>query len=235
LLDAGTAPHEKGVMAGARTQPAGALPRAARSRSLRAALAVLALATLSFALWRGEVEYIKGWTGLNWLHGYPWSALPICVLVAASTLIPVAVAVPLSRERSLIFLAVVTVVGWASFEIARRWFYVDNSWLIAFHQRPDPEYFIFSPLLSIVLTTVGVQQAMHHLLVPIPTWTVGFFLVAVLLIVPVSLLAIQIVPVYIYRDFIHTIKSGYTAFFTNILLGIAAALATRFRRGTTKP
>src|SRR5215471_6775547 len=103
--------------------------RAARSRSIRAALVVLALATLSFALWRAEVELIKGWPGLNWLNGYPWSAPFICALVALSVLTPVAFVTPVSRWRAGVFLAVATIVGWMSFDYARDWFYIDTAWM----------------------------------------------------------------------------------------------------------
>ena len=210
--------------------------RTGRSRSIGAALVVLVLATLSFALWRAEVEFIKGWTGINWLRkGYPWSAPPICALVALSVLTPPAVVTPLSRWRAGVFLAVATIIGWVSFDNARDWFYLNIGWLTLLQVRPPPEYYVFSPLLSMVLTTVGMQQAIHRLLVPIATWTMVYFLAAILLIVPVSLLCLQIVPAHGEDDIYHTIKSGYTAFWTNILLAAAAALAIRFRRRAPQP
>src|SRR5690242_17577476 len=60
----------------------------------RAAVLVSFLGLVSLALWRSEIELIKGWTGLSWLNGYPKAAVPICVLVAASVLVAVLAAAP---------------------------------------------------------------------------------------------------------------------------------------------
>lgn len=200
-----------------------------RHRPLGAALAVMLFAVMSFSLWRGEVEYFKGWPGLAWLNGYPWSALPISLLVAASVLTPIEVAAPLSPRRSLMFLLVVGVVGWIAFEVARRWFFADRSWLLLGGLLPTTSDYVFSPLLSIVLAVAGIQQAIHRLLVPVPLWTMVFFLVAILLDVPLSLLSLKLVPAHGATDFYHAIKAGYTMFWVNILLGAASALTMRCR------
>jgi hypothetical protein len=201
----------------------------------RAAAAVLVLSLLSMVAWRVEVEWIKGWAGLGWLHGYPWAAVPICVLVAGSILVAVASMAPVRVVSAGAFLAVVTGVGWVSFEIARRWLYVDQEWLLPPARSLALPRWALSPLLSIALSSVGVYLAISRLLFRLRPWTVVLFVAADLLVLPTSWLTLQIIPAHGYRDGIHAIKAGYPMLWTPILTAGAAALAVLLSRRHSDP
>jgi hypothetical protein len=200
---------------------------------LRAALAVLGLALSSFAIWRVEVECIRGWAGLNWLRGYPWAAIPTCALVAASVLTCVAAVVPVKRGRSLPFVAVATAVVWIAFEIARRWLCEDYGYLVLVGSGVPASHWVVSPLLSVLISVFGIQQGIHRLLRPIAAWTALLFLSAVALVWPLCLLSLQIAPPHGYRDVIHAIKAGHPMFWSNITFGTAAWAAVRHGRCST--
>jgi hypothetical protein len=74
-------------------------------------------ALAAWGLWLAEVCWIKGWTGLAWLWGFNWSALPICalILITASYALSTRVA---WRER-MIFTAVGWVIALSAFMLAR--------------------------------------------------------------------------------------------------------------------
>lgn len=199
-------------------------------RPVRAAVGVLALALLSFSAWRFEVEFLKGWRGLNWLHGYPWAAVPICVFVALSILTVGAEATLVHWRPAAFFTVFVAALGLLSFEIARRWFQEDQSWMSLVGERPPLSHWLFSPLLSVVITAVGVHQGLRRLGLAIAPWTVLLFFAASVLVWPFSLLSIKMVPAHGYGDAIHAVKAGYPAFWINVMLATAAAIAARLGR-----
>ncbi len=185
------------------------------------------------AVWRVEVEWIKGWAGLGWLHGYPWAAVPVCVLVAGSILVAVASMVPVRVVSSGVFLAVVCGVAWVSFEMARRWLYVDQEWLLPPARSLALWRWALSPLLSLALSAVGVHLAISRLLVRLRPWSFVLFVAAELLVLPMSWLSVQIIPAHGYRDGIHAIKAGHPMLWTTILMAGAAALAVGISRPHT--
>ncbi len=208
-------------------------------RGWQAAFVVLAFALLSLGIWRGEVEWIKGWAGLNWLAGYPWAALPICVLVAASILVSVVAAAPASawvenatrgeRQISVLFLAIVSAVSWLSFEIARRWFETNPFW--GTFTRPAMTAiagWLAWPIGSIAFCAVAIFLAIDRLLLRLRRWTIALFVAALALVLPASWLLLQLVPAHGYRDSIHSIKAGYPPLWTNLLMGAVAGIAARF-------
>ncbi len=202
---------------------------------------VLVFGLLSLALWRGEVELIKGWEGLNWLNGYPWAAVPICALVAASILVAVLSAAPSAardtiqsrdiRRTRVTFIAIATGIAWLSFEIARRWLESSHAWLM--FSRPPLSTrigWLLPPVGSIALCAVGFFVAIDRLLLRLRIWAVGLFVVALILTMPASWLLLQIVPAHGYTDEIHAIKAGYPTLWTNLLMGAAGAAAARWGR-----
>lgn len=210
-------------------------------RAWRAGLLVVAFGLASLALWRGEVELIKGWAGLNWLNGYPRAAVPVCVLVAASVLVAVLAAAPPTvrhdiqsrgvRRTYVTFVAVATVIAGLSFEISRQWLESSHAWLMF---SPPPlstrVSWLLPPVGSIALSAVGFFVAIDRLLLRLRIWTVGLFLVALILVVPASWLLLQVLPAHGYTDPIHAIKAGYPMLWTSLLMGAAAAAAAVFGR-----
>lgn len=201
---------------------------------------------VSLALWRCEVELIKGWAGLNWLHGYPWAAIPVCALVAASVLIAVLAAAPPPAREAIrsrgvgrtcaTFVAFATGNAWLSFEIARRWLETSRAWLMF---SPPPFVARIGWLLpavgSIALCAVGFFLAIDRLLLRLRPRCIALFAVALILVMPASWLLLQLLPAHGYTDEIHAIKAGYPTLWTNLLMGGAAVVAARFGRATSKP
>jgi hypothetical protein len=204
-------------------------------RGWRAAAVVVLSGMVSLALWRVEVELIKGWAGLRWLDGYPWSAIPICALVATSVSAAVLAAAPPAalrshgvRRRCAIFVAIATGIGWLSFEIARRWLETSHGWLMF---SPPPLStrigWLLPPVGSIALCAVGFFVAIDRLLLRLRGWSIALFAAALILVMPASWLLLQLLPAHGYTNEIHAIKAGYPALWTNWLMGGAGALAAR--------
>jgi hypothetical protein len=202
---------------------------------------VVSFGLLSLALWRGEVELIKGWAGLSWLNGYPWAAVPVCALVAASVLVTILAAAPPAAREAIqsggvgrtcaTFLAIATGVGWLSFEIARRWLETSRAWLMF---SPPPLVtrigWLMPAVGSITLCAVGFFFAIDRFLLRLRPWCIALFAAALILVLPASWVLLQLVPAHGYTDEIHAIKAGYPTLWTNLLMAAAAAMATRFAR-----
>ncbi len=210
-----------------------------------AAAAVVLLSLLSLALWRIEVELIKGWAGLHWLNGYPRAAVPICALVATSILVAVLAAAPRSawdviRSRGVTrtcvtFIATATGVAWLSFEITRRWLETNNAWLMfspasLMTRLMTTMGWLLQPVGSIALCAVGIFVAIDRLLLRLRPWSIALFVAALVLVMPASWVLLQLVPAHGYTDEIHAIKAGYPTLWTNVLMGGVAAVAARFGR-----
>lgn len=210
-------------------------------RGWRAGLLVLGFGAVSLALWRSEIELIKGWAGLNWLNGYPRAAVPICVLVAASVLVAVVAAMqPGARDavraRGVArtygtFVAVAAGIAWVSFEIARQWLRTSHAWLMF---SPPPLTtrigWLIPPVASIALCAAGIFVTVDRLLLRLRIWSVALFAAALILAMPASWLLLQLLPAHGYTDEIHAIKAGYPTLWTTILMGAAGAAAARFGR-----
>lgn len=210
-------------------------------RGGRAGVLVLLFGLVSLALWRIEIELIKGWAGLSWLNGYPRAAVPICALVAASVLVSVLAAAPpaaLDAVRSrgvgrtcVTFLAIATGVAWLSFEIARRWLETSHAWLMF---SPPPLTtrigWLIPPIGSIALCAVGIFVTIDRLVVRLRAWSIVWFVAALILVMPVSWLLLQLLPAHGYTDEIHAIKAGYPTLWANLLMGVAGAAAARWGR-----
>jgi hypothetical protein len=188
-------------------------------------VAVAALGSLSLAMWRAEVEIIKGWDGLAWLKGYPWTALPICLFVGLSALIALSSKVQVSPGKATAFVASVAGVSWVSFEVARQWFFENPSWLGLAGYSAPLSFWIFSPLLSLVLTSVGISASVRLVAGFITLWAVPLVAIALVLVVPLSLGTIKIVPAHGYTDEIHAVKAGYSMFWVNVVVALAVFLS----------
>lgn len=84
---------------------------------------------------------------------------------------------------------------------------------------------------STALCAGGFYLAIDRLVLRLRVWTVGLFVVALILVMPASWLLLQSIPAHGYRDSIHAIKAGYPPLWTNLLIGAATAVAAA--RGRT--
>ena len=212
----------------------------------RGVVLVLLFGSVSLALWRGEVELIKGWAGLSWLNGYPKAAVPICVLVASSVLVAVLAAAPPAawdairsrgvRRICVSFLAIVGGIAWLSFEIARRWLETSHAWLM-FSAPPLGTRigWLIPPVGSVALCAIGIFVTIDRLLLRLRPWSIALFAAALIVVMPASWLLLQLIPAHGYTDEIHAIKAGYPMLCTNLLMGAAGAAAARFAHRRDAP
>jgi hypothetical protein len=191
-------------------------------------LLVVAGAFVAWGLWLGEVVWIKGWTGLAWLSGFNWSAVPICFLV-------VAVASYLVTERAtwrnrLAFVASGFVLAMAAFVAARAAAF--DLFSFKFFYGQSINWWAVRDLLFIALAgiavSVGLAVAAGRFLTPVRGWTVLLLAAALLLALPLSLVTIEIFPALNGSDdAIHSVKMGYPVFWTALLVPLALRLGRR--------
>lgn len=199
----------------------------------RSAAAVLALAFVSLGLWLFEVVAVKGWGSLQWVHGFPWASLPVCLCVSVSTLIPVLRRARPSGGRVAVFLLAAAVISLVSFVITRDWF-VASRWFPASSRGKSV---LLSPILSVALTSVGLHALIRALLTRISAAGMFFFAAALVLVNVLSFLTILAFPALNgARDFVHAVKMGYPVFWVNVLLAASVELALRrTARGSGPP
>jgi len=204
-------------------------------------LVIVGLGLLAVALWLTEVLWIKGWQGLRWLEGYPWAAVPVCLLVALGALIAIRGETVRPVRRPASFVVAVGITSWTSFEIARvslialhtpNWLFLDPG-LHALALRIS----VLSPLmrlaLALALASVGVYVSVRFFLRPMSRWTILYLAAALLLVIPASLLTIRVVPaINGTTDYLHAVKMGYPTFWTVVLVGAAVALGCRATRAS---
>jgi hypothetical protein len=195
-------------------------PRAQRL----ALLVVLAGACVAWSMWWAEIWWVKGWNSLAWLSGYNWSAIPICLCIAAVSSIALGRAIPLTRRLG--FVGIASLLMWAAFDIGRAaLFELGHSWF-------PRTGLIDSWLATLLLADLGVAFALvfcaHKLLVPLRPWTGLLLLVALSAVAPLSVATIQLIPaVRGQTDAVHAVKMGYPVFWTALLVPLCLWLGRK--------
>ena len=203
---------------------------------------ILLLAFLAFGFWYGEVRFVKGWKGLNWLGGYPWSAVPICLLIALAAWIGAA-----SRKRgnAVQFIAF-PILAWGlllvCFEIAKASLFALASPRFLLYQ-PDllrqgslldrlrELSLLLGVPLAILLASLGLWLLARLFLQRMSWWTLLFLLLGLVLIIPASLVTIHLLPaINGQTDDIHAVKMGYPAFWAVVLVGAAVMLGRKITK-----
>jgi hypothetical protein len=184
-------------------------------------------AFLAWGLWLGEVCWIKGWTGLAWLSGFNWSALPICALVAIESAYLLGARSPWPRRIKFVGVGFVWMMAaflagrWAAFEM--------------FSGPTTPRHSLPAVLvvaIALVVVSVGLTVAANRWLSPLHAWTGIPVAAALLLVVPLSLVTIQVIPALNgSSDAVHSVKMGYPVFWTALLV----PLALRLGQGSRPP
>jgi len=197
---------------------------------------ILLLAFLAFGLWYGEVRFVKGGEGLNWLEGYPWAAVPVCLAIALAAWIGAGQ----KRGRSAVRVAAFLLISWGilflSFEIAKASLFALHSVGFLFYfpemlkqgslwdRLYELGLFLGVPL-AVILTSVGLYWAIHLFLQRISQWTLLFLILGLILIMPASLATCHVLSAIDCRtDYFHAVKMGYPAFWAVALVGAAAGL-----------
>jgi hypothetical protein len=188
---------------------------------------VLAGAVAAWSMWWTEIWWIKGWNSMAWLSGYNWSAIPICVCIAAVSSIALVRSMPLLRR--LYFVGIASLLMWAAFDIGRAaLFELGHSWL------PRAGGLMDSWLATLLLADLGVAFALffcaNKLLVPLRPWTGLLLFLALSAVAPLSVATIQLIPaVRGQTDAVHAVKMGYPVFWTALLVPLCLWLGRKAR------
>jgi hypothetical protein len=186
---------------------------------------VVAGALVAWVLWLAEVSWVKGWTGLNWLSGFNWSAVPICALIAG--LSAYVASAPDRRHERVRFICAAFIVTFTAFVIGR-WaaFELFSGWVSSGRGLRAASALVFSGLL----VSVGLTWLANRLLAPLRNWTWIVLLLTLLLVAPLSVATIKVLPALNgSRDEIHAIKMGYPIFWTALLVPLALASGLKRR------
>jgi hypothetical protein len=185
---------------------------------------LLVSAFAAWGLWLAEVCWIKGWTGLAWLNGFNWSALPICALIVLTVTYFVPVDARWPRRTIFVVVSWVLTVGafatarWAVFHLFTRWFFPGRAGL-------GPAIIL---LLAGMVVSAGLTVATNRWLASVHDWTALLVAAGLLLVVPLSIATIKMFPVLNgSTDEIHSIKMGYPVFWTALLIPVALRLGRR--------
>jgi hypothetical protein len=179
--------------------------------------ALLGGAFLAWGLWFGEVCWIKGWRGLAWLSGFNWSALPICALVAIVSAYLLDGRSSWSRRTAFVGVGFISMLAaflagrWAVFEL--------------FSGPTTPSHAVPAVLvvaIALLGVSAGLTVAASRWLSPLHVWTGILVAAALLLVVPLSLVTIQVIPALNgSSDAVHSVKMGFPVFWTALLVPLA--------------
>jgi hypothetical protein len=192
---------------------------------LRAAfLAVAAFA--AWALWLGEVCWVKGWAGLAWLDGFNWSALPICAVIVATASYAVSPDAAWPARVKFVRAGFVLATGgfvagrWAIFEMSRQW-------------APDYRPLAVLAVAGLAVST-GLTAAAGRWLAPVHVWTAAAVAVALILVLPLSFATVAVFPALNgSTDEVHAVKMGYPVLWTALLVPLALWLGRKRRHSSS--
>jgi hypothetical protein len=174
-------------------------------------------------LWLGEVCWVKGWTGLAWLSGFNWSAVPICLLVVVLCGWLMNGHPPWSAR--LKFFAAGFIASLAAFVVER---------FVAFELfsggAPAGLTVVVAGafILGVALVPIVVPVVSKRWLAPTSYLAVLYLFGALLLVLPLSFATVRVLPALNgSSDEIHAIKMGYPVFWTALLVPTALRLGKK--------
>jgi hypothetical protein len=189
--------------------------------------AVLAIALLSFGLWFGEINLIKGWAGIAWLSGFNWASIPICILIALSCVL----VLPKQAHKlhpamfivfsSILLLAVFMVARYEILSMGNSQFFSPSQ--MAF---PGPNALpVMILICAWIVLSVGITVFSNRVLVATRKSTPLLLGVAVPVAIMLGLLTVKIIPaINGSKDAIHAVKMGYPVFWLATLVPFALRL-----------
>jgi hypothetical protein len=192
-------------------------------------VAVAAAALLAFSFWRAEIVWMKGgWYRLEWLEGFNWAAIPICVLIAGVCALYVKPTYDEPRRLSFVlwasgmFLVAFAISRQEIFDSFSVWPFGSAIWLV------------YAPWLGIILCAVivsgGLAWLTNRFLAPVHDWISVGLVGALILILPISCATIGIAPEFPgpgIDPFTESIKRGHPAFWTALLIPLVLQLGVR--------
>jgi hypothetical protein len=189
----------------------------------RSSLLIVA-AFVAWGLWLGEVCWVKGWASLAWLDSFNWSSLPICAVIAVSCSYFVTPGAGWRERMKFILFGSALATGafvagrWAIFEFFSSWLFVN--------------YVAIAELAAAGLTvSVGLTAATSRWLAPLHIWTAGAVIVALVLVLPLSIITVIEFPALNGgTSEIDATKMGYPVLWTALLVPLALRLGRKHRR-----
>jgi hypothetical protein len=186
---------------------------------MRLSLHILAAAFLAWGLWLAEIFLVKGWFSLEWLNGFNWSAIPICMVIAAScafSVPPVQASHGQASQRPALFSALAAAMFLAAFAASRAALDdIFSSWQAA----PPSLGSLLQLILSGAAVSVALPLSARWLIAPVRTGAAFAIAAVLLLAMPASALAIWLFPAPTGQtDTLHAIKMGYPVFWTALFV-----------------
>jgi hypothetical protein len=185
---------------------------------------------------------VKGWEGLNWLSGYPWAAVPVCLAITLAAWIGAGSRKRESGGRFIAFLILAWGLLLLCFELAKASLYILHSvgflWYFPdllkqgslWSRLHDLGLFLGIPL-AVLLTSVGLYWAVCLFHQRISRWTLLILILGLILIMPASLATCHVLSAVDYRtDYFHAVKMGYPAFWAVVLVGAAVMLGRKITK-----
>jgi hypothetical protein len=206
---------------------------------LRSSVLMIA-AFVAWALWLGEVVWVKGWAGLAWLDEFNWSSVPICAVIVVTASYFVSADAPW-RERTKFVAFGFALAIWAFRE--GRWammeFFMDLPFPLPGYKPTITEILsdvavsVGTLIVSGLAVSVGLVAAATRWLAPLHIWTAIVVIVALLLVLPLSLLTVTVFPALSGNtDEIHAVKMGYPVLWTALLVPLSLRVGRRGHSST---
>lgn len=199
--------------------------------------AIIVIAFGSLAFWVAEIFFLKGWTGLNWLNGFNWSAIPICFLIALACALAIQRSNAPGRPRRVLFILSTSVLFFAAFVVTRqasisltsREFFVPAD--VRGSAISAPVGALVFVLLSWAITAIGVVLFANRFVALLSWWTIGAVAAAIALVPVATLLTVRIVLAPGgHSDLMQGLKMGYAVFWTALLVPLSLRWGASFSR-----
>src|ERR1043165_44534 len=185
---------------------------------------VIAGALAAWGLWLGEVVWVKGWAGLEWLSGFNWSALPICLLIVViSSFFLTTQCAWLGRIKFVGAGSVLTVGGFVAIRSAAFELFSGGA-------PGSPTVWIAASIVigSVFIVAIGLAVFANLWLVPLHAWTGVVVAIGLFLTIPLSFMTIAYFPALnASTDELHAFKMGYPVFWGAMLIPLALELGRR--------
>jgi hypothetical protein len=186
--------------------------------------AIAAAAVLAWSLWCAGIAWFNGWDGLNWLRGFHWGAIPVCVVIAAAS--AVAVAQNCEPARVSLFVILASAMCFAAFAAGRAELY----------QMFGSVYFTTdaTPPVRLALYAIAVSVSLPwlagRLLAPLHRSAALLAIGALTLAVLLAALTVAFFAGERHADPYNAIRLGYPVFWTALLLPAALWIGAGLRK-----
>ena len=198
------------------------------SRTVRnivtSAIVSFILSVAGMALWLFEVIRIKGWHGLNWLHGHLYSPYVAALLAFFAFIVPFIAIKQVASVKMIFPVFLLYIVNIFCFEAGRqvcyalygRYYFWDTKELVLFLSFAFILYlFLALAYWFVANKLIKKNRKINILLIMLFT----------MLSIPLSLLAIRINTGFgMGVDWVDAVKMGYPIFWTTMALGLSGII-----------